>query len=268
MKRLFLLLLLCTFAFAEFKLQATDISVKIAEDGSAVVEEKLDLIAYGQYSMQLYESGYNKNTLASWQELTGISEIKTHLSARGVDIRNIVIRPQPLQKSKSGLEVWYGQIIIDYIALPVYDKSGNVVNNTGIVLMDKYKPRTTRYTLNINAFDFDRTNTGDIKLGEETYLSITPPANAMLTYLNPITQDMHDTRFPAQSRTLKWNGLTLVQFSLTYEVEQSLDKEVVEFFSRLQESMRTSLVSTEGLAGLAIAAIIVLSYFYLRLSRR
>lgn len=268
MRKLFLLLFICSFAFAEFQLQNLDVSIKLGEDGSAAVEEKVNLIVFGQYSMQLYESGFNKNTLSDWQALTNVSEIKTHVSAKNADIKNMLIRPQPLQKSKSGLDVWYGQIIIDYTALPYYDKDGKIANNTGLVLMEKYKPRTIRYTLNQNALNLPRTDTGDITLPSQTTLSITPPPSAMITYVNPITEEMHNATFPARSGTLAWSGLTLVQFSLAYEVEQTLDKEVVEFFSEVQQNIRTSLLSPEGIAALLIAAILVLSYFYLRLSRR
>ncbi len=268
MKRLFLLLLVCTVAFAEFKLQNVGVEIKIAEDGTANVEEKTDIIVFGEYSMQLYESGFNTNTLAGWREITGITEIKTHVGTKSVVVKNVLIRPQPLQKSKSALDVWYGQIIVDYVAVPYYDKDDKPVKNTGVVSMDSYKPRTTRYALNENALDFPRTNTGDIKLDEETTLSITQPAGALMIYVNPITSDLHDIQLPAPARKLSWSGLTLVQFSLVYEVEESLDKEVLGFFSDLQDSIRTSLLSQEGIAAVVVAAIMVLSYFYLRLSRR
>ncbi len=268
MKKLFAILFLLSLAYADFQLQNLDVAIKLNEDGSAAVEERINVIVFGQYSMQLYESGYNKNNLASWQDVTNISEIKTHIGANYADTRNIVVRPQPLQKSKSGLDVWYGQIIVDYSAYPYYDKNGSVANRTGLVIMDNYKPRTTRYTLNENAFSFKRTETGDIKLDDTTTLSITPPSNALITIVNPITEDMSNVKFPAPSRTLKWSGLTLVQFSLVYEIEQSLDKEVLSFFSDLQQSIRASLSSPEGLSAIAVVLVLAAAYFYLRLSRR
>ncbi len=266
--RFFILLLLASAAFAEFQLQNLDVSIKMNADGSAAVEERINLIIFGQYSRQLYESGFNTNTLSKWQEISNITEIKIHISARSTDIRNVLIRPQPLQRSLSLSDVWYGQIILSYSAYPYYDADGKVANSTGIVLMDKYKPRTTRYVLNDNSLNFARTETGAIKLDEVITLSITPPQNAMITYVNPITSDMHDANFPALSRTLEWSGLTLVQFSLEYEVEQTLDKEVVQFFSDVQQNIRVGLLSSEGIAALTLAAILVLSYFYLRISRR
>lgn len=268
MKKLLFLMLLCAFASAEFRLDKTDVSVRIDENGVATVQERIDLTVFGDYSMQLYNSGLDKNILSAWQEITGITEIKTHLSEKSVIIKKLVIRPQPLQKSKSLDDVWYGQIIVDYSAEPYYGANGKVVNNSGIVAMEKYKPRTTRYMLNGNSFSFPRTNTGDIMLDDKTTLAISIPENALITYVNPITRDLTGSNLPTRARALSWNGLTLVQFSLAYEVEQTLDKEVVQFFSDLQESIRLSITSPEGLAGLALAAILVLSYFYLRLSRR
>lgn len=268
MKRALVLLLLLPFAFAEFQLQNMDISVKLGEDGVASVEERINLVIFGDYARQLYETGYNRNTLSAWQEITNVTEIKAHVSARSSDIRNLLILPQPLRKSPSGLDIWYGQIIMDYEAAPYYDKDGAAINDTGLVEADSYKPRTTRYTLNELSFNLPRTETGDIQLGTNTALSLTPPQNAMLIYINPVPSDMGNVSLPTASRTLKWSGLTLVQFSVEYEVEESLDKEVLQFFTDLQQQIRAMLVSQEGAAAAAIALILVLSFIYLRLSRR
>lgn len=268
MKKVFLLLLLISATFAEFQFQSMDVSIRMLDNGTAKVEERFNFIIFGQYSKQLYEAGLNTNTLSRWQSITNVSEIKTHISASGSDLSNLLIRPQPLVKSKSGLDVWYGQIIVSYDANPYFDKNGKAINGTGVFTMDNYKPRTTRYILNGNSFNFQRTETGDIKLDEQTTLSITPPSNARIMYVNPITKNLQDSKFPVQATTLSWNGLTLVQFSVIYEVEQSLDREVVEFFLTLQENMRSFLISQEGIFALIIAAILVLSYFYLRVSQR
>ncbi|MDD5337627.1 MAG: hypothetical protein PHS02_04040 [Candidatus ainarchaeum sp.] len=268
MKRLLALLILASVAFANFQFQNQEISVKLNEDGSATVEESLNLVVFSQYSMQLYETGYNKNTLSGWQELTNITEIKVHTSAKDADVRGLIIRPQPLEKSLSAGDVWYAQIILDYSVYPYYDKSGQPINGTGLVEIDNYKPRTTRYSLNEAAFNLPRTERGDIRLDTDTTLSITPPANSLITYLNPIPRALGSFKPPARSRTLSWNDLTLVQFSLEYEIEESLDKEVLQFFSGLQDSIRTSLLSTEGFAAVAIAIILIFSYFYLKFSRR
>lgn len=268
MKKLLALVLLLSVIFAEFQLQNLEVGITLNEDGSARVNEKMNLIMFGDYSMRLYESGLNKNTLSAWQDLSNISEIRTHVSAQRASITDIVIRPQPLERSGSGLDIWYGQIIIDYNALPYYDKQGFLVENTGMVRMEKFKPRTTRYTFNENALNFQRTDSGNINLDSEYTLSITPPPSAVIEYVNPITQSMQNVTFPTQSRALSWKGLSLVQFSIVYEVEQSLDKEVTEFFSNLQESMRSSLLSKEGLAAIVLVGIIFFSYIYLRMSRR
>ncbi|MFA5077026.1 MAG: hypothetical protein WC488_01225 [Candidatus Micrarchaeia archaeon] len=268
MRKLLSLLLVASVVFANFQLQNQEIAVKISEDGSAIVEERLNLIVFSQYSMQLYETGYDKNTLAGWQEITNISEIKAHVSTKDSDVRDLIIRPQPLEKSLSAGDVWYGQIILDYSVYPYYDKYGEPINGTGLVQIEKYKPRTTRYTLNGGAFNLPRTERGDIRLDKDTTLAITPPPNSMITSLNPLPHDLSGAKLPLRSRVLSWNGLTLVQFSFEYEIEQSLDKEVLQFFSEVQNSIRASLVSTEGFAAVGIAVFLILAYFYLRLSRR
>lgn len=267
MKRLIMLLLFASVVCAQFQLQSTDISIKLNEDGSAIVEERVSLLipSADQYTIQLYQSGFNQNTLANWQEITNISDIKTHVSSARTDIRNLIIRPQPL--ARAGLEYFRGQIIIDYLAYPFYT-DGVPVNGTGLVTMSNYKPRTTRYILNENAFSLGRTDTGDIALDRTTTLSITPPSDAMITYLNPITHELLDAKFPVRAETLSWTDITLVQFSLAYEVEQTLDKEVSKFFSDFQDKLRSALTSSEGIAALLVAGVLVVSYAYLRLSRR
>ncbi len=268
MKKLLIILLLLNFAFAEFQLQKFEIITKLNENGSTNVEERINIIMFGQYSRQLYESGYNDNTFSGWQKITNISEIKAHMSTKSTDLKNILIRPQPPRKSSSE-EIWFSQIIISYVAFPYYDKERKMINNTGIVKMEKYKPRTTRFTLNETIFNLPRTETGDIQLDKKTTLSIILPDNAIITHLNPITESLCDAKFPLQSKTLNWSGeLTLVQFSLTYEVEQSLDKEVVEFFSDFQKDISTNRLGQEEIIALIIAAILAFSYFYLRISRR
>lgn len=267
MKKALVLLLLLSFAFADFQLQNLEVSIKMNDNGSAIVEERINLIVFGDYGKQLYDAALNKNTLSDWQVLTNISEIKTHISRKG-DIKDLVVRPQPLRRSLSASGVWYGQIIIDYSVSPYYDKDGNPIKNTGIFNIERYKPRVTRYVLNNNAFNFPRSETGDIKLSDETMLSITPPPNSIITYVNPISTELSNERLPMRAKTLSWSGLNLVQFSLKYEIEQSLDKEVLEFFSELQNKIRSSLLSTEGIAATVLIAILILSYLYLKLSRR
>lgn len=267
-KLLVALLLLSSLAFADFQMKGLSVSVKLNENGTASVTESMDFVVFGQYSMQLYESGFNNNTLTGWQQITNISDIRTHISAKYADIKPILIRPQPLDKSLSAQDVWYGQLIMSYDAAPYYERDGSPVNGTGVVLMDSYKPRVTRYTLNEKVFSFERTNSGDIKLSDTTTLAIEPPQNALLFYVNPITRNMHNSTFPTQSVPLSWSGLTLVQFSVVYEVEQSLDREVLSFFSGLQNNVLSSLVSAEGFAAMALIIILVASYFYLRISRR
>jgi hypothetical protein len=262
------LLLAFSTCFAEFRLQNVDVSAKLDETGAAVVQERIDLIIISPYSMQLYESGFNKNTLSAWQEITGLDDIKLHVSSSTVENKNLIIRPQPLTKSGSGLDVWYAQIILDYEAHPYYDVDGNILNGTGMVTMDQYKPRTVRYTLNPNAFNLPRTDTGSIKVAPEFTLNIIPPSSAVIKRLNPIPTDIADAQLPIQSRKLSWSGLTLVQFTLEYDIEQSLDHEVLEFFTSLQDQIGTRMRSAEGIAAIFIIVVLVGSYLYLNMSKR
>ncbi|MEW6528489.1 MAG: hypothetical protein AB1391_01225 [Candidatus Micrarchaeota archaeon] len=261
-KKLLLILLLANFVFAGFQLQDFEITIKLNEDGNANVEEKIRIMINDSYSRQLYESGYDKNALSNWQEITNIDEIKIHLNRKNVDLKNIIILPQPPRKSISE-DIWFTQIIISYIASPYYDKDGNITNNTGITKIEKYKPRTTRFTLNESAFNLQRTENGDIRLDKKTTISFILPTNAIIVNINPKIENLNTT-----SKTLNWSGLTLVQFSLIYEIEQSLDKEVVGFFSDFQKNISAIRFGQEELTALAIAVILICSYFYLKISRR
>lgn len=267
-KILITLLFLISFSFCEFQLHEAKISITLAEDGSAVVEEKITLLVFGNYSAHVYESGFNENTLSKWQELTNISEIKTHISEGNSNIKNKIVKPQPLKRSLSNTALSYGQIILSYTAEPYYDSNGKKINNTGLVTMEQYKPRLTRYYVNKEAFNFQRTEGEDVKLGEKITLSITPPKKAMITQLNPLSSEFENVTFPTPSKTVNWKGIPLIQFIFIYEIEQSLDKEVTLFFSDFQEAIRTNLVSPEGTAALFIAIILIISYFYLRLSKK
>ncbi|MBU0586483.1 hypothetical protein KJ780_03155, partial [Candidatus Micrarchaeota archaeon] len=158
-KEMFFALMLICCTFAEFQLQSADISIKMNEDGSAAVSEKFNLIIYGDYYYQFYQSGFNNNTLSVWQTITGINEIKAHINSQKCDIHNFVIRPQPSERSLSVSDVWYAQIILDYEAAPYYAEDGSILNSSGLFIMESNKPRTMFYTLNDAALNFFRTPT-------------------------------------------------------------------------------------------------------------
>lgn len=252
--------------FASFELQGVDIVINIDENGRAFVEEKINIIVKGEYAKQLYENSYYKNTLAHWQDVTQIDEIRTHINSHICDIKNLIVRPQPLRASMIDNNLWFGQIIINYEALPYFTPDGNIVNNTGIIKVEKYKPRVKRYFVRESAFNFDRTVTGDIKLERSQTLTLILPENSKIIFLNPLPLNYQSSK-PVEKRELKWSGVTLIQFSVIYEIEESLHSEVITFFEEQQKLLKAQVFSSEGIAFLILVGTILFSFVYLKIEK-
>jgi hypothetical protein len=70
------------------------------------------------------------------------------------------------------------------------------------------------------------------------------------------------------NRYLTWTNTVLVKFSLQFDVEEGLDKEVSEFFSDFLKGIQQALTGEHGIAILAMVAIFVGTYIYLQSVKR
>lgn len=279
MKKALAILLLLALTFAEFKLERAETIVSnIQKDGSAKVTEHIKFFVIGAYEQEKYKAGISNNDLANWASLTGVNEVKIHINGANVDIRDFSLRPQPLSKCDPFLDLCHGELILSYEAYPYFNKNTKEqIKNTGIFNVDQYKPRTVKYTLNPQSLSFrtpsliqkndsavTTTSENVIILDKNVYFTIMLPQNNVVLDISQSPEEITIDPPVASVQKLIWTNTILGQFVVVFEVEQSLDKEVVEFFSNIPKTVQQILFGNQGLAIIIILVIIIGSVIYLK----
>lgn len=260
------LLLLISLASATFETESVTVTIsQIESDGSAKVQESIKFLVKGNYSKVLYDSGFQtKDDLSFWTNATGLKEISQHVNPAIVRIENFRLQPQPRSGCNPFLDMCHGELRFDYTISPAYNNT-EMLNGTGLFFVDKYKPRTTRYTLNPSALSFTKTEGGNLILDPDVSLVVELPSESKDIKVNP-SYTSSSTKSGAPQLT--WNDMVLVQFSLVFEVEESIDKEVTKFFSDVLGNFQKTVRSQHGMSFLALIAILVGSYVYINISKK
>jgi len=264
------LLLLVTSANAEFLMESTEVTISdIQSDGSARVHESIKFIMYGNYSKSVYDSGISNNQLAFWSTNTGLKDVKFHINTAKVDVRDLRLRPQPRTNCNPIQGTCHGELILDYTASPSYGANGSTIPiaGTGIFTIEQYKPRTKKYSINPSALSFTTTPENDIILEDKVYFILKLPAESTVLDINPQPADL-DAEPPLHVDTLSWTDTVLVKFSVVFDVEESIDKEVADFFGGLLNTISSTLNSPYGLSLTVLVCIILGSYLYITVSKR
>jgi hypothetical protein len=271
MRRLLILLLLASIVSAEFLIERVDVTVSdIQSDGSAKVHESIKFIMTGDYSTSVYDSGISNNELSFWSTNIGLKDVKFHVNTAKVDVRDLRLRPQPRTKCNPIQGICHGELILDYLAYPSYKDNlsgAEPVSGTGLFTIEKYKPRTKRYTLNPSSLSFTTNTDGSVILDKNVYLTVKPPSGSVLLDLNPKPEDF-SADLPAHVDSLSWTDVVLVKFSLVLDVEDGIDKEVSDFFGNILTLISDVLSGPQGLALIALAIIIFGSFLYILMARR
>ncbi len=261
MKNLMLIILLFSAAYAGFTITALDVIVTVNEDGSADITEIVYLLITTDYHISIYKTGLSQNDLASWSSMTGLSEMRYHVDNRYVDVQDVVVRPQPVFKCNPLADLCHGELRISYHVDSYKNKEGNPVNSTGLFIHDKYKPRTTRYTLNGAAFGFEESELGDVILGSNQRLTIIVPDKATVIDVSPLPEDMGEFR---EVTEFSWENTVLAHFKLTFEIEEGLDKEVLEFFMEARNAITEMVSGPEGPAVIVLALVLIGAYIHMQ----
>ncbi len=270
MKWLVALLLLASMANADFLLEQVDVTIgDIQPDGSAHVHESIKFLMFGNYSQSVYDSGMTSNDLSFWSTNIGLKDMKFHVNPAKVGIRDFRLRPQPRNRCNPIQGVCHGELILDYQTYPSYadNTSTEPLPGTGLFTVEKYKPRTRRYTLNPSALSFTTTPEGNIILDPMVHLTVNPPSGSVLADLNPQPADF-SVQLPAHVDSLSWTDTVLVKFSLVFSVEDSVDKEVADFLSGITVSVTRTLSSPYGPPLIALIIILAGSYLYITMTKR
>ncbi|MEM5814784.1 MAG: hypothetical protein QXD77_03120 [Candidatus Aenigmatarchaeota archaeon] len=265
-----LLFLMVTTANAEFLMERVEVTLSdIKSDGSVKVHESIKFIMYGEYSQSLYDSGISNNQLAFWSTNTGLKDVKFHVNPSKVDIRDLRLRPQPRTGCNPIQGSCHGELILDYEAYPSYadNSSTTPLAGTGIFTVEQYKPRTKRYTLNPSALSFTSTPESNIVLEDSVYLTINLPAESTVLDINPQPAGTN-LALPSHVGSLTWTDIVLVRFSLVFDVEESIDREVTDFFGGIMSGISKALSGPHGFALAVIIIILAGSYLYITASKR
>ena len=184
---LFALVLLSMPVRADFSSKSLTVMININPDGSANVEEQLAIIINGSDSENLYETTRTVySDITTWQTLTQLPDLRQHISGAKADTTNIRITPEPIGNCNSFLGTCQALILMDYNVLAAQ-------NGSGLVAVDRYKPRTARYTLQQDALSFELTKSGDLTLLEGTQLMITVPQPSEDIYFSTTPSNLNDT---------------------------------------------------------------------------
>jgi len=268
-----IMLVLALPLFAGFEPRSLDVFITLAPDGGAHVAETLNFAITTQESRDIYEATFKYNQLSDWKERLGLEDIRHHVSRAQAEFYDLRIKPQSVERCNQFTSQCAASLSFDYEA-----RAGP--NVTGLLVADNYKPRATKYSLNENALSFDTTKSGDILLSKTTKLSITLPKDAESIHFsekpNNLLSDpaaefeIRDNveYYTGTERTFYWQDRTLSKFELTYEREDTLEAEVVQFFRGAQESISRSVFSSQGLASLIIIGIVLASAIYLNRMRK
>ena len=265
---IFLLIAAAGSLFADFRLQSLSVFMNVNQDGSVNVEESLNLAMNGS-STQLYRdtrSAYSD--LATWQNRTGLSEMRHHVSRAAADITNLRVLPQAISSCNPYVDLCMATVTLDYTVIATSE------NGSGLVEVDRYKPRTARYSVQQDALSFEQTKTGDLLLPPNTNISIAIPVEAEKIHFSSLPQNLQgdanfrydqttNTRYyTGAQRIFGWQGDTLSNFQFTYEIEFPLETEVVQFFQSSQNSVMSLFLGPEGLAALILIAAGAASVYY------
>ncbi len=258
---------------ADFEERSLSVDIIINSDASAHVEESIAMFISGQPSRDLYESPYVYNDLSSWRERTGIDDIQNHITRAVASIENLRVRPQPVGQCNNVAKTCHATLVWEYDVNPISQ------NQTAFVKADYYKPRTTRYSVNREAFGIPvgenssivLNRNGDIKISRLAQLEITIPHDAQKVFFSKPPGNLEEGAqfsydqatgkkyYVGKSRAFIWSGETLPQFELSYEREDTLESEIFTFFATLQYRVFSLIVSYEGIALILLAAIFAAS---------
>ncbi len=267
-KSTFLLLFLLLFSsiYATFEIRTVFVDLIVDETGSTKVQEIVKFDVTGDVSQSKYIAGLNNNELSFWSTTTDLSDLRVHLNSNVVNIDDFRIIPQPLRNCNSALNKCLGEIKMEYIANPYYSSDTNeIVEGTGLFGINKYKPRTTRFSVHEDAFLFETTEVEDItRINDYTTLSLTLPQTSTVLEVNPIPSNLGDLSFPTTINEYSWQNTILVKFSFIYEIEQGLDEEILEFFSNIYTNFNLLIFGSEGFSTILI--VLILFSFYIALT--
>ncbi len=267
---LFALLLLASLPHADFSMKSLSVFVNVNLDGSANIEEKLEVVVNGSQSRDLYDATRSTySDLTTWKNLTSLSEMRHHVTRAKTEVTDLRIVPGAIERCNSYMGICYATVTITY-RIPAGQ------NGSGLMKVERYKPRTARYYLQQDALSFEQTKTGDLILPTGTVIAFAIPQGSEKIFFSTVPtnlgdepdesfkydQDSNTRYYVGSKRIFRWQGNALSKFQFTYEVEMPLESEVVEFFVGSQRSVSDLLFGPQGAAAFFLMFAAAASFYY------
>ena len=102
---LFALLLLSGLPRADFSMKSLSMFVNINLDGSANVDEQLEIVINGSQSRDLYDATRaSYSDLTTWKNRTGLAEMRHHVTRAKAEVTDLRIIPQAVDRCNMDLD--------------------------------------------------------------------------------------------------------------------------------------------------------------------
>lgn len=255
---LMLVLLMAVVAHSEFQQANLSVNVQVNPDGTAYVTETVRL-QMDSGSPVIYDTTMAASDLSTWRTKTKL-DLRFHFNRDVVDITDVNILAEP-RDSCSGCvrdvcTVCYGTLMLTYKVSPIANQS-----ESGLFKMARFKPRTTNYSVNPDAFSFESSGAGSVVLPENTQLTILLPEGAF----NESVTHSPEITTQGNRKAFTWRGrIPFNTFKLSFYTEEPLSTEVMEFFGSVRDDVLRVLFSTEGIAVVFMAVIAIASIVLLK----
>lgn len=239
-------LLLLGSSQAYYNVTFVNTTLILSSNSSAHVIETLNLYV-SNTSMQQYVQNRDSIglSLSDWQSILYTSQLTEHIINSRHSTYGFTFLPGPLTTQYSG-----GQALL---TMSYY------VNN--VTTIKEISPRKFEYTFNDSLFNFENTANGQA-LPENTRLNIIIPSGAQALTIYPLPDYPPPTfinNYKNFTEFAWFSGEPLSQFSFSFITTQSLQQEVLSYFTSVYDQYRIALY-------IMVVAIIafILAYVYRR----
>jgi hypothetical protein len=250
-----------------FELRKLEIAISLYPDGTAHVVETMRIFINTTQAIRLYQDTMQYNDLSTWVNRTGIDDLRVHINPAAVLIDNLEVHSKSPDNCNSLIGICFATLALEY------DVRSSPSSKTAILLMEKYKPRTIRYTFQSEVLLLPKSSTGDVLLSPTTTLRLILPPDASNIRFSQIPSNLADEtanlRYnPSQGyfgpiRQFTWTDQTLSKTPIIFEREATLQAEVFEYFNNLQKALLENALSYNGMALVLVFVVLLISAIWL-----
>jgi hypothetical protein len=203
-------------------------TVLLGNNNSARVIEVLSLyVSNGSVGQYIADRQAVNLTLSDWQQVLNTNLLVEHILPTKSSVARFNFLPGPIENFGNG---GIADLVLTYSVPNV-----TTVTNIG--------PRKFEYTFNKGVFNFLHTASGEA-LSQNTRLNILLPSGAQIVSVYPLPDSPQVSFVGNYSGTrFSWySGEPLSRFNLQYVTQESLQSEVVDYFSNIYEMYKSYLI--------------------------